>query len=68
MRAWPLPAASRRARFTKDLGRPEAARVVKEASIAEASARQAAEQERLTVIDGDTTPDTDQPTPAAIAA
>jgi flotillin len=33
--------------YLQDLGRPEAARVVKEASIAEARARQAAEQERL---------------------
>lgn len=33
--------------YLADLGRPEAARVVKEASIAEARARQAAEQERL---------------------
>jgi flotillin len=33
--------------YLKDLGRPEAARVEKEASIAEAIARQASEQERL---------------------
>jgi flotillin len=33
--------------YLKDLGRPEAARVLKEATIAEAKARQAAEQERL---------------------
>jgi flotillin len=33
--------------YLKDLGRPEAARVLKEAAIAEARARQAAEQERL---------------------
>lgn len=33
--------------YLDDLGRPEAARVLKEASIAEARARQAAEQERL---------------------
>ncbi|GIF72574.1 flotillin family protein [Asanoa siamensis] len=33
--------------YLQDLGRPEAARVLKEASIAEARARQAAEQERL---------------------
>ncbi|MTD15824.1 flotillin family protein [Nakamurella sp. YIM 132087] len=33
--------------YLADLGRPEAARVVKEAAIAEARARQAAEQERL---------------------
>lgn len=33
--------------YLADLGRPEAARVIKEASIAEARARQAAEQERL---------------------
>lgn len=33
--------------YLNDLGRPEAARVAKEASIAEARARQAAEQERL---------------------
>ncbi|GGL96394.1 flotillin family protein [Nakamurella endophytica] len=33
--------------YLRDLGRPEAARVVKEAAIAEARARQAAEQERL---------------------
>lgn len=33
--------------YLQDLGRPEAARVIKEASIAEARARQAAEQERL---------------------
>lgn len=33
--------------YLEDLGRPEAARVIKEASIAEARARQAAEQERL---------------------
>lgn len=33
--------------YLQDLGRPEAARVVKEASIAEARARQAAEQEQL---------------------
>ena len=33
--------------YLQDLGRPEAARVIKEASIAEAKARQAAEQEKL---------------------
>ncbi|WP_020522691.1 flotillin family protein [Catelliglobosispora koreensis] len=33
--------------YLQDLGRPEAARVLKDASIAEARARQAAEQERL---------------------
>jgi flotillin len=33
--------------YLQDLGRPEAARVLKDASIAEAKARQAAEQERL---------------------
>ncbi|NNG35442.1 flotillin family protein [Nakamurella aerolata] len=33
--------------YLQDLGRPEAARVIKEASIAEARARQAAEQEKL---------------------
>lgn len=33
--------------YLQDLGRPEAARVVKDASIAEARARQVAEQERL---------------------
>src|SRR6478735_496172 len=33
--------------YLQDLGRPEAARVLKEAAIAEARARQAAEQERL---------------------
>lgn len=33
--------------YLQDLGRPEAARVIKEASIAEARARQAAEQEQL---------------------
>jgi len=33
--------------YLKDLGRPEAARVLKEATIAEAKARQAAERERL---------------------
>jgi flotillin len=33
--------------YLEDLGRPEAARVVKEAAIAEAKARQSAEQERL---------------------
>lgn len=33
--------------YLQDLGRPEAARVLKEATIAEARARQAAEQERL---------------------
>jgi flotillin len=33
--------------YLEDLGRPEAARVIKEAAIAEAKARQAAEQERL---------------------
>jgi flotillin len=33
--------------YLQDLGRPEAARVVKDAAIAEARARQAAEQERL---------------------
>jgi flotillin len=33
--------------YLRDLGRPEAARVAKEAAIAEAKARQAAEQERL---------------------
>jgi flotillin len=33
--------------YLQDLGRPEAARVLKEASIAEAKARQQAEQERL---------------------
>ncbi|MGH3736972.1 MAG: flotillin family protein [Micromonosporaceae bacterium] len=33
--------------YLRDLGRPEAARVLKEATIAEARARQAAEQERL---------------------
>lgn len=33
--------------YLQDLGRPEAARVIKEASIAEAKSRQAAEQERL---------------------
>ena len=33
--------------YLQDLGRPEAARVLKEAAIAEAHARQAAEQERL---------------------
>ncbi|GIF63807.1 flotillin [Asanoa ishikariensis] len=33
--------------YLQDLGRPEAARVLKEASIAEARARQSAEQERL---------------------
>ncbi|MEV0719457.1 flotillin family protein, partial [Asanoa sp. NPDC050611] len=33
--------------YLQDLGRPEAARVLKEASIAEARARQAAEQERM---------------------
>ncbi|WP_051265083.1 flotillin family protein [Nakamurella lactea] len=33
--------------YLQDLGRPEAARVIKEATIAEAKSRQAAEQERL---------------------